>query len=457
MDSSLLERLKGKRAIFLSVGGILLAITLFFILGGQGTSDGANIIVDVEKGKFVVEVNTTGELEARNSTLIMGPNNLRRYRIWNVTIQKIIPEGTYVQKGDFVAFLDPSEINGRIKDTEERIEELVAKVEETRLDTALQMKEARNKLINLKYAVEEKQLILDQSEFEAPATIKKAEIELDKSLRALKQEEENYQLKSLQNKSKMRSTKSDLFRVQRDLEDMKALQREFTIKAPEDGMIIYRKGYGGRAIKEGSQINAWDLVVATLPDLSTMNSITYVNEVDIRRIKVGQAVTIGLDAFPDKQLTGKVTDVANVGEQRPNSDAKVFKVTVAIDKIDDETRPGMTTSNNIITKEIEDAIYIPLECLHSQADSISYVYISTNIGYRKHEVLVGETNANSAQILMGLSEQDRIYLSTPTNEEGEILLLKELDGKRNEAPKKQVTDSVPSESPDKQRQKKYNK
>ena len=90
-------------------------------------------------------------------------------------------------------------------------------------------------------------------------------------------------------------------------------------------MVIYTKGWDGKPIKAGSQISTWRPVVATLPDLSVMLSKTYHNEVDVRKVKTGQKVEIGLDAFPDKKLTGVVTRVANVGEQRPNSDSKVLK------------------------------------------------------------------------------------------------------------------------------------
>ena len=50
----------------------------------------------------------------------------------------------------------------------------------SQLDTTLQLRETRDKLINLKYAVEEKKIILEQSKFEPPATIKQAEINLRK-------------------------------------------------------------------------------------------------------------------------------------------------------------------------------------------------------------------------------------------------------------------------------------
>ena len=61
---------------------------------------------------------------------------------------------------------------------------------------------------------------------------------------------------------------------------------------------------------------------------------------------VGQPATMTLDADPTKQLTGKVTSVANVGEQRPGQDAKVFEVKIEIEQTDTTLRPGMTRSGS---------------------------------------------------------------------------------------------------------------
>src|SRR5699024_646634 len=105
-------------------------------------------------------------------------------------------------------------------------------------------------------------------------------------------------------------------------------------------------------------------VVAKLPDFSVMNSVTYVNEVDIRKIQVGQNVDVTLDAMPDKELTGEVTEIANIGEKRPNSDSKVFRVVVEINEADDALRPAMTTSNTIHINTVDSALYVPLETIH---------------------------------------------------------------------------------------------
>ena len=80
-------------------------------------------------------------------------------------------------------------------------------------------------------------------------------------------------------------------------------------------MVIYKREWGGDKRKVGSEISPFDPVVATLPDLSSMISKTYVNEIDVSKVKVGQRVRLTVDAFPEKSYSGVVTSVANIGEQ----------------------------------------------------------------------------------------------------------------------------------------------
>ena len=77
-------------------------------------------------------------------------------------------------------------------------------------------------------------------------------------------------------------------------------------------------------------INPFDRVVATLPDLTSMLSKTYVNEIDVSKMKTGQKVDITIDAFPEKKYNGTVIYVANIGEKLTNSNDKVFEVQIKI-------------------------------------------------------------------------------------------------------------------------------
>jgi multidrug efflux pump subunit AcrA (membrane-fusion protein) len=435
-----------KRKILISVTVVVVLFVGYFIVKGGKDSDAVDIIISAELGKFQVDVETTGELEAKNSVSIYGPTKLRQFRIHQVKIDQIVVEGTEVKKGEWIATLDRSELMNKIQDSQLEVDMELSQFIQTKLDTTLQMRQARDELINLEYTIEEKQIILDQSKFEPPATIKQNEINLEKAKRALDQASENYLIKQQQNKAKMQEVSANLRKEQNELRSLSAIMVEFTITAPEDGMLIYRKGFDGKPMKEGSTISAWDPVVATLPDLSVMISKTYVNEVDVRKIKPGQNVEVGLDAFPEKQFTGRVIKVANVGEQRPNSDAKVFQVDVEIDGRDDLLRPSMTTSNKIIISTVESATFIPLECLHSQFDSITYVYKKDGLSVKKQEVEIGDNNMAEVIILNGIEDGDRLYLSIPDGkDDDEILLLAEMNGKRN-VPKVEVKEKEPEKT-----------
>ncbi len=422
--------MKRKHIVWIVLGLVVLILAWVFAPGSDGRAEG--IVVSVKEGEFVVDITTTGELEAKNSVQILGPRGTRNFRIFNMTIQDIIDEGTLVKKGDFVAAIDPSELTNKIKDSQLDLEKIESQYIQTKLDTTLEMRKSRDELVNLSYGVDERQLVLDQSQYEPPATVRQAEIDLAKAIRSLDQARENYKIKREQNIAKMRVVALNREKEMRNLQGMQELLDSFTITAPEDGMLIYKKNYDGTPVAQGSQISAWDPVVATLPDLSTMISQTYVNEVDIRRVMPGQPVEIGLDAFPEKRFTGRVIKVANVGEQRPNSDAKIFQVNIEINEKDDLLRPSMTTSNRIITSLYEGVVYVPLEALFTQDDSITYVFKKSGLSTSKQEVMVGPINRNSVIIEAGLQAGDLVYLNRISGmDNSAVSLIPEMKGKRN--------------------------
>jgi RND family efflux transporter MFP subunit len=161
-------------------------------------------------------------------------------------------------------------------------------------------------------------------------------------------------------------------------------------------------------------VSSWDPAVATLPDLNHMESVTYVNEIDVRKVAVGQPAMISLDSDPTKKLTGKVTSVANVGEQRPNADAKVFEVHIEVEHPDTTLRPGMTTGNAIETYAIQNALYVPLEAVITEG-GIPFAYKVAGSHVTKQEVETGAINEDEIVITRGLEENDKVLLAPPPN------------------------------------------
>ena len=129
----------------------------WWVFGGTAVVDN-DITVEVEKGDFIIEVNTSGELEAKNSIRIMGPTALRAARIWQVKIDNMVDEGTVVDSGGYIARLDPSEINDKIANSKNEMDQSESKYIQVRMDTALTLREARDQLINLEYNVPPKRI-----------------------------------------------------------------------------------------------------------------------------------------------------------------------------------------------------------------------------------------------------------------------------------------------------------
>jgi len=415
--------MKKKRNLIILAAIVFLLIFFVFVSRSNKPKNTALYAI-VTKGEFEILVNVTGELEAMNSENIMAPTELRseNIRLYQVKIQDLIAEGTYVDSGQYVATLDRSEITNKLREAEDELEKKQADFTKVQLDTSINLRNLRDQLINSKYDLEEKQITLEQSKFEPPATIRQAQINLDKSMRAYEAAQKDYKLKVQQAEANMKEANINLNRQIRRRDEIMKVIGKFTITAPKRGMVIYHKEWDGQRRKVGSTLSPWEPNVATLPDLSVMISKTYVSEIDISKVKVGQKVRIGIDAFPDKKLNGTITQVSNVGEQLPNTDSKVFEVILRVKEYDAILRPYMTTSNSIVIDTFKNVKYIPIEAIHSQ-DSIPFVYTKSG---KKQVVMLGEMNETDVIIEKGLDTNDVIYLAVPEKAENFGLVGKEL-------------------------------
>ncbi len=404
-----------KKKPYIIIGSVILIVVLATYYFSSSEVESNMITVLVKKGNFEIGVTSSGELDAENSENISGPAGLMQIRVYNVKITDLIPEGTVVDSGAYVATLDRSEISGKLKDAESALETAQSNFTKVQLDTTLELRSLRDELINKKYELEEKKINLDQMKYEAPATIRQGEIDLDKSERAYDQALKSYKLKTQQSQAKMKDAEIELQKQLRYKDEISQIINQFVITAPKKGMVIYFKEWNGNKRKVGSTVDPWQNIVATLPDLSSMMSKTYVNEIDIRKIIKGQKVKIGIDAFPDKNFTGEIRSVANVGEQLPNSDAKVFEVMIKLNETDTVLRPSMTTSNTILTRTVKNVLFIPIDALQT-ADSTVFVYLKDGLTHRKQLVKTGESNENEIIITEGLKENDVILLNAPADE-----------------------------------------
>ena len=396
-----------KKKIIYSVIFIALVSIVWFLTGNSTTDK--SVKINPEFGKFVINVTVKGELDAEKSVNIDGPSGLRTIRIYNdIKIEDLVPEGTVVDSGAYIGKLDRTPVMSKLKEVDANLEKLTGQINKSKIDSALDLRAARDQLINQKYAIEEKEIELKNSKYEPPAVQRKVQIDLEKAKRQYNQSVQNYKLKKDKQINIIQSAIIDYNKGLTQKDQIMKVLEGFTVKAPQAGMVIYAKSWNGKKKVPGSSISPWRPTIATLPDLSTMQIKSFVNEIDISKIKEGQKVEISVDAFPDKVLTGEVKSVANIGEELANSSAHVFEVVISVNGSDPDLRPSMTTKNIITTNVIDSALYIPLECLHSN-DTAVFVY--TN-GYKKI-IETGDNNEDNIIVTKGLTIDDEIYLSEP--------------------------------------------
>jgi multidrug efflux pump subunit AcrA (membrane-fusion protein) len=230
----------------------------------------------------------------------------------------------------------------------------------------------------------------------------------------LEQKKKLYALKKSQLRAEIVNLKVKVSTQQRAVDDLDAVLAAFTITAPADGMVIYKKDRHGQKIETGANLNPWDPVVATLPDLSSMLSKVFISEIDISKVQEDMHVEITIDAFQDKYFTGRIHSIANIGEQLANSDSKVFEVLVKVEDFDPALRPSMTTSNRVIVETFDDVIFVPNESVHAGIDSVPYVYTKGKI---KQIVVLGESNDKSIIVEQGLEPGTPVWLSIPEDPE----------------------------------------
>lgn len=235
-------------------------------------------------------------------------------------------------------------------------------------------------------------------------------INLDKAERTLEQIKKSNELRIAQTLSEINHEKRHLSKGTKLVNDLQAFLSKFTIAEPSSGMVMYKKDRNEVKRKVGSIVNPFDRVIATLPDLSSMISRTYVDEIEISKVKTGQKVNIKVDASPEKSFTGNVISISNIGEQLPNSDTKMFEVQIKVDGSDPSLRPSMTTGNKIIIEIFNDVVFIPMECVQAGTDSIPFVYEKNRT---KQIVLLGKSNEKNVIVEQGLESGTIIYLIPP--------------------------------------------
>jgi HlyD family secretion protein len=190
------------------------------------------------------------------------------------------------------------------------------------------------------------------------------------------------------------------------------------IVAPVSGMVVYTRAEGrfgmGEPIQKGSMVRERQEIL-TIPRPGGMIAEASVHESVLKQVTIGLPCTLSVDALPGVTLAGKVQFVAllpDKGSWWANPNQRLFKTEISIDDMHPEMRPGMSCNIEILTDEIPDTLYVPLQSVITQkGDTIAFVAGGDAVEQRK--VKVGRNNDKWVEIEDGLKEGEVVLLSPP--------------------------------------------
>jgi HlyD family secretion protein len=199
----------------------------------------------------------------------------------------------------------------------------------------------------------------------------------------------------------------ELFKRYQESSTQSTRPEEFQVRSPSNGTILEILVHSGEIITSGTATFGGGTVLMRIADLSHMVVKSNINEVNIPRVLVGQAVDIRLDALPGQSFQGTVLGIATQGVRTEN--IVTYEVTIAIDTPHKVLKPMLTANVDIVTKQLEDVLTIPLEALRVEnGDDVVEVLIDEAPKTRK--VQVAFRTDTQAVITQGIQEHDQLII-----------------------------------------------
>jgi RND family efflux transporter MFP subunit len=422
---------------------IFIIIAVIFILSDffSSTESGNIPTFKVKKNNFLVSLTESGEIYAKDAVSISTP----RVR-GNLKIVYLIPQGTYVKAGDTVVAFDPTEAISQMKDAEAKLEIAISNKDKLIANQKSQLTNAESNLKGAELSFELSKLNLEQMKFEAEVKQQEAKLQHQKNELALKKAKQDVESQKIVHQSELANVNIDVQQKKSDLDRAKRELELLFLIAPREGLVVYETNWAtGRKIALGD--TPWPgMNIITLPDLSQMQSQTYVNEVDVSKVRKGQKVFVKLDAFPDSTFIGVIGNVASLGKSKDlNSSIKVFEIIVEIKSRSEILKPGMSTSNKIIINEIPNVLFIPQEAVFEKHNK-KVIYIKNGSSFEEKEVELGDKSEDYIIIKNGLRENEEIALRDPTinidkldeQDESETINIPSSKGTQEQSPTRRI-------------------
>jgi HlyD family secretion protein len=183
------------------------------------------------------------------------------------------------------------------------------------------------------------------------------------------------QLKSQRSQTlaQITSAQRRVAQVQAGLTRVNDILEKHDVVSPLDGVVTNLPVRLGETVVPGVQNSAASSVM-TIADMSLITAEVKVDETDIVNLKIGQKADVTIDAVPDHTFSGHVIEIGNTAILRStgqvasssatsSTEAKDFKVVVALDDPPDTIRPGLSCTAKIVVATRKDVLSIPIQAL----------------------------------------------------------------------------------------------
>ncbi|MDG1050882.1 MAG: efflux RND transporter periplasmic adaptor subunit, partial [Planctomycetota bacterium] len=188
-----------------------------------------------------------------------------------------------------------------------------------------------------------------------------------------------------------------LVREREQLDELKQQVGKSKIYAPEPGLLVYareKSRWGsGDTIEEGTEVRERQ-ELCTIPRQGGMTVKASIHETKLKKIQAGLPCLVTVDAFPNRTFEGRVEFVAvmaDSGSWRSNPNQRLYKADISLLNPTRDMRPGMSCSVDILVEDLEDATYIPRQCVILDGGK-TIVFKRTETGVERCEVEVGLDN-----------------------------------------------------------------
>lgn len=289
----------------------------------------------VRRGDVVVRSYARGELRAVRSATLTAPN-----LFGTVQVTRLAPLGAFAREKDLVVEFDDSEVNSRVEEKQLEIDQLEEQIKKNTADLEMRNNQDQVDLLSARYAVRRAELEVKRNELLSSIDAKKNELTLKEANQRLKQLESDIKSRQLQAQAQLAVLREQKNKAVLELAREKQRLSQVKLLAPISGLVAMRQNRTGfffpgmqiPDIREGDQVQP-GIPVADILDLSEMEVVAKVGELDRANLREGQEATLVLDALPDKKLHASIksmsgTASANVFSFDP---AKKFDVVFGID------------------------------------------------------------------------------------------------------------------------------